>query len=99
MVEVELPELPQPELHSDLADILLPFRQKREADSRQYSSSPRDVRYGALICPEIRDEERDSKIYIMGGILIVLNTAFIYYQLDMSDYTWVFCTFRSVFIA
>ena len=55
VVEVELPELPQPELHSDLADILLPFRQKREADSRQYSSSPRDVRYCALICSDIRD--------------------------------------------
>ena len=41
---MELPELPQPELDTGLADLLLPFRQKREADSREYSHSTRDIR-------------------------------------------------------
>ena len=49
VVEVDLPELPQPELHTDLADILLPFRKKREAE-RQYSQAPRDIRYGRGLC-------------------------------------------------
>ena len=44
VVEVELPELPQPDLNTDLADIILPFRQKREAE-RPYSSQPvRNIR-------------------------------------------------------
>merc|ERR1719412_3037088 len=52
--EVVEVELPQPELNTDLADIILPFRQKREAE-RQYSSQPvRDIRerpVGPVVSP------------------------------------------------
>ena len=66
VVEVDLPELPQPELNTDLADILLPFRQKREAE-RQYSLPPRDIRYRSNI--EDRIKSLDFPLVCVGSSL------------------------------